>query len=87
MFIFGRMVLDTATATDKELAAATFVTLVFTTQKDGVRGEKIGHGATGHPLLFPKKALRRQVDQLKHHGAPADTSYPVLIRLGDVGRT
>ena len=69
----GRTVFDTATATNNELDAAVFVILVFTTQKNGGRGEKIGHGATGDPLLCPKEALRRQVAHLRQHGAPADT--------------
>ena len=45
-FSVGRMVFYTATAIDNELAAAVFVILVFTTQKNGVRSEKIGHEAT-----------------------------------------
>ena len=39
-FSVGRTVFDTATTTDNELAAATFVILTFSTQKNGVRGEK-----------------------------------------------
>ena len=35
-FSVGRTVFDTATATDNELAAATFVILMFRTQKNGV---------------------------------------------------
>ena len=37
-FSVVRTVFDTATATDNELAAATFVILIFSTQKNGVRG-------------------------------------------------
>ena len=44
-FIVGRTVFDTATATDNELAVATFVMLIFTTQKNGVRGEKKAMGS------------------------------------------
>ena len=72
-FSVGRTVFDTATATDDELAAATFVILIFSTQKNGVRGEKIGHGATGDPLLCPKEALRRRMTHLRQQDAPADT--------------
>ena len=72
-FSVGCMVFDTATTTDNELTTATFVRLVFTKQKNGVRGEKIGHGATGDPLLFSKEALRRQGAHLRQLGAPADT--------------
>ena len=45
-FSVGHTVFDTATATDDELAAATFVILIFSTQKNGVQSEKIVHGAT-----------------------------------------
>ena len=45
-FSVDRTVLYTATTTDNELAAAIFVILIFSTQKNGVRGDKIGHGAT-----------------------------------------
>ena len=48
---------DTATSTDNELATAVFLILIFATHKNGVRGEKIGHGATGDPLLFPNEVL------------------------------
>ena len=44
-FSVGRMVLNTATATDNEVAAATFLILVFSTQKNGMRGDKIGNRA------------------------------------------
>ena len=51
MFSVGRTLFDTATATDNELSAAVLVICLFTTQKNGVRGEKIGHGVTGDLLL------------------------------------
>ena len=60
---------DTENATDNDLAAATFVILTFTTQKNGVRGDKIGHGATGDLLLCPKEALRQRVMHLRQHDA------------------
>ena len=63
-FSVGHTLFDTATATDNELSDAIFVILVFATQKNGVRGEKIGHGGTEDPLLFPKEALWRRVDHL-----------------------
>ena len=72
-FSVGRTVFDSATASEMELAAATFVILLFTDQKNGVRGEKIGQGATGDPLLCPKQALRRRVLHLRNNGAPADS--------------
>ena len=54
-FSVGRTVFDTSTATDNEIAATTFVILTFTTHKNGVRGEKIGHGATGDPYYAPRR--------------------------------
>ena len=71
-FSVGRTVFDTETATANNLASATFVILTFTTQKNGVRGDKIGHGATGDPLLCPKEALRRRVMHLRHSGYDRD---------------
>ena len=70
-FSVGRTVFDTSTATDNDLAA-TFVILTFSTQKNDVRGEKIGHGATGDPLLCPKKALYRRVMHLTQQDSPAN---------------
>ena len=72
-FSVGRTVFNNSLATDYDLAAATFVILTFNTQKNGVRGEKIGHGATEDPLLCPKEALRRRLMHLRQHDAPADT--------------
>ena len=72
-FSVGRTVFYTATATDNELAASIFVILIFTTQKNGMRGKRIGNRATGDPLLCPKEALRLRVAHLKQHGAPTDT--------------
>ena len=63
---------DTSTATDNDLAVATFLILAFSTQKNGVQEEKIGHGATGDPLLCPKEALHRRVVHLRQQYASAD---------------
>ena len=43
-FSVERTVFDTSPATDNELAAATFVILTFSTQKNGVRGGKSAMG-------------------------------------------
>ena len=62
---------DRATAND--LRHATFVCLTFTTQKNGVRGEVIGLGLSGHPQLCPVKAAIRRVLHLKVHQSAPDT--------------
>ena len=64
IFSVDRTVFDTATATDNELAAATFVILMFSTPKKWHTGLTIGHGDTEDPLLCPKEALRRRVMHL-----------------------
>ena len=43
-FSVGRTVFDTATTTDNELSPATFVILIFSTQKKGVREKKSAMG-------------------------------------------
>ena len=55
-FSVGCMEFDTNTATDNELAAATFVILIFSTQKNGVRG---GNRPWGHrrPAVMPEGGL------------------------------
>ena len=46
-FSVGRTVFNTSTSTDNDLAAATFVILTFSTQKNGVRGKKSAMGPQG----------------------------------------
>jgi hypothetical protein len=69
----GYEVLDLGTASVSEFKAATFVKLTFTTQKNGNRGEHIGHGRSGHPLFCPVQAVARRVLHLRSHGAHPDT--------------
>ena len=56
-----------------ELHAASFVSLTFTSQKNGVRGETIGHGRSGHPTLCPVAALTRRLVDLRACGATLTT--------------
>ena len=62
-----------ATATAAELRQTTFVTLTFTHQKNGVKGEVVGHAHSGDPCLCPVLALIRRVDHLHAQHAPLDT--------------
>ena len=61
--------LDLSLATDAELLSATFGSLTFTTQKNGVRGEVLGLARSGNPQLCPVLALARRVIHLRSHGA------------------
>ncbi len=65
--------LDSYSATSIQLSRVNFVALEFTTQKNGVRGELIGLGKSGHPTYCPVKALINRVLHLRTHRAPPTT--------------
>ena len=46
------------------LSQADFVSLLFTTQKNGVKGESIVHGHTGHPQECPVVSMHLRVENL-----------------------
>jgi hypothetical protein len=70
-FFLGNLALTTSTAPPAQLLSATFVTLEFTTQKSGVRGEVIGLGRSGDPLFCPVLAAARRCLHLRTAAAPA----------------
>jgi hypothetical protein len=51
------------------LSTAMFVCLEFTTQKNGVRGELIGMGRSGHPSFCPAQACINRITHLRQHSA------------------
>jgi len=61
------------TSTDAKLHTATFASLTFTDQKNGVRGKVIGLSLSGDPFLCCVKACARRVVHLGAHNAPATT--------------
>ena len=65
--------LNLETASDAELLAATFGSLTFTTQKNGVRGEVIGLARSGNPDLCPVLTLARRIIHLRRYGALPQT--------------
>lgn len=55
-----------------DLQAATFATLTFTRQKNGVRNETVGHGRSGHIYLCPVLCLVDRIIYLRSvHALPA----------------
>ena len=58
---------------EEELLRATSASLTFTTQKNGVPGEVIRLGRTGHHFCCPTLAIVRRVLHLRTHGAPLST--------------
>ena len=69
----GHRRLDLANDPDPLLLAATFGSLTFRTQKNGVRGEVVGLSHSGDPLLSPPKILARRIIHLRSHNAPPTT--------------
>jgi hypothetical protein len=65
--------LDPATAPHAQLEQVNFVALEFTTQKNGVLGELVGLGRSGHPQWCPVCALLNRVYHLRTHCAPPTT--------------
>jgi hypothetical protein len=74
--------LDLATATDNQLLSATFGSLTFTDQKNGVKGEVIGLGRSGDPRLCPVLSIARRVIHLRNNNAPPDTPLATYYRPG-----
>ena len=72
-FSTGARQLHTFAASFAELDSASFVKLVFSDQKNAVRGESIGHGQTSHSYVGPIQACSRRVQHLRTHNAPPDT--------------
>ncbi len=61
------------TCSELELNAATTVALEFTNQKNGVRGELVGLGRSGHPQWCPVLAIVRRIKHFRLHQAPPTT--------------
>ena len=70
----GSQPLNTATAIPTKLQAVTNVSLTFTTQKNGIKGEVISHGLSGHGMTCPVKALIWRISYLRQHGASPNTA-------------
>ena len=69
----GNTCLDHASASHYTLQTATFVKLTFTTQKNGVRGERIGHARSGHRQFCPVAAIIRRIWHHRTYGSPTHT--------------
>ena len=71
-FFCGPRTVPATTGTFADISSATSVYLTFTTQKNGVRGERIGHCRSHDATACPVLALARRVLHLRAHHAPAD---------------
>ena len=70
-------------ATFDQLLAATLSTLTFTTQKNGIKGEKLSHSTNGQAEACPVRATLRRVAHIKAHHAPPTT--PLHVYYDDDG--
>ena len=64
---------------EADLQAAAFMTLAFKTKKNVIKGEKIGHKASGDPLLCPKATLLWSVIHLRDNKAPPSTPLACVM--------
>ena len=78
----GRRRLDLGTCTDADLSSATFISLTFTDQKNGVRGEVIGLSTSGNPYVCPVRAVCRRIQHLRTHGAQPTTPLARVFAFG-----
>lgn len=84
---------NAATAPIASIRKGTNVLYNFPHQKNGTKGQAIGHGDTDDPLLSPVQATIRQVLMLRQHKAPPttplytyydDSSKPCVITASDI---
>ena len=71
----GQLRLNLATATEAQLLTATFASLTFRDQKNGVKGEVVGLSHSGDPHLSPTKILARRVIHIRAN--TVDTHIPL----------
>jgi integrase len=77
----GRYRIDHLTADFATVRSATFATLTFTDQKNGVRGEVIGLARSGNIQLCPVLSIIRRVVHLREHNAPHTTPLASYFHL------
>ena len=63
-FFIGQKTYNAATVSKSVLSQADFVSLLFVTQKIGVKGKSIGHRHTGDSQGCPVAAMRQRVSYL-----------------------
>ena len=66
-------------ASSTTCAASTFVRLLFTMQKNGVKGESIGHCTTRYPRACEVAGIWRHVAHLRQHRATPDTHLTAVF--------
>ena len=80
--VYGSMTELTPIIGVARLCSVTFVSLTFTRQKNGVRGERVGHSRSGDPHLCPVASILSRISHLRQHHAPPDTTLNAYLHLG-----
>jgi hypothetical protein len=78
-FTSGHQSINPLTAPPALIAQATHATITFAQQKNGVRGEIIGHGRSGHAVACPIATLARRVTYLRQHDAIPTTPLATVF--------
>ena len=65
-----------------QFLSATFVSLTFSTQKNGLKGEKLADATNGQAQACPVHAVMCRVAHLVHHNAPVNTPLHVYYIQG-----
>ena len=71
----GQQRINLTTASEAQLLTATFCSLTFRDQKNGVKGEVVGLSHSGDPFLSPTKILARRILHIRSH--TVDTHTPL----------
>ena len=72
-FRIGGLALPASLMDPDTIPFATFATLQFTRQKNGVENEVVGHARSGHSTICPVLALTRRAAHLRLHNATPNT--------------
>jgi hypothetical protein len=80
--------LNPLTCSNNDLQATNFVGLEFTKQKNGVRGEIVGLGRSGHHMLCPVRAMIARISHLRlYRATPTTPIYAAHTHRGWINIT
>ena len=72
-FFIGPRRFSALRVTDAQIRCADYVSLAFTNQKNGIKGESLGHGRSGHSTACPIRCIGDRVLHLRSNGASGHT--------------
>lgn len=81
VFFLGQRRLYNETASDHDIENATAVHLIFTTQKNGIKGDVIAHARSRDPYCCPVTSLSRQFMSHRKEFRRRDVPYDGTVKL------